>query len=251
MSKESFPTTSFPTDGSEQSTFVELLLADFSAVLNRENEPLIENREYMQLTELKFLIKNIRELTAIQLFQSYSRSDTITIKPSSDTNDSTALLNATSGSMGYADMSSGCGYDSHQDTAAAAAARERAFRGSSLDSQHQNEPVMKRACTDRLLLFNKRLKIDAILADLKTYVAKRLALAQPQSQSQSQPKGSSGSDQNTKKIKGTKGKAFCALLMNYVNECGFSVEVIIECDKCVVTSRIHFLIAFTSFTYFI
>jgi hypothetical protein len=206
MSKESFPTTSFPTDGSEQSTFVELLLADFSAVLNRENEPLIENREYMQLTELKFLIKNIRELTAIQLFQSYSRSDTITIKPSSDTNDSTALLNATSGSMGYADMSSG--YGSHQETAAAAA-RERAFRGSSLDSQHydqhQNEPVMKRACTDRLLLFNKRLKIDAILADLKAYVAKRLALAQPQTHSHSQSQGSSGSDQNTKKIKGTKG----------------------------------------------
>lgn len=206
MSKESFPTTSFPTDGSEQSTFVELLLADFSAVLNRENEPLIENREYMQLTELKFLIKNIRELTAIQLFQSYSRSDTITIKPSSDTNDSTALLNATSGIMGYADMSSGCGYDSHQETAAAAAARERAFRGSSIDSQHQHEPVMKRACTDRLLLFNKRLKIDAILADLKTYVAKRLALAQPQTQSQSESKVSSGSDQNTKKIKGTKGR---------------------------------------------
>jgi hypothetical protein len=202
MSKESFPTTSFPTDGSEQSTFVELLLADFSAVLNRENEPLIENREYMQLTELKFLIKNIRELTAIQLFQSYSRSDTITIKPSSDTNDSTALLNATTGSMGYVDTSSG--YDNHPETAAAA--RERAWRGSSLDSQHQNENVMKRACTDRLLLFNKRLKIDAILADLKTYVAKRLALAQPQSHSQSQSKGSSSSDQNIKKIKGTKGR---------------------------------------------
>lgn len=200
MSKELFPTTSFPTDGSEQNTFVELLLADFSAVLNRENEPLIENREYMQLTELKFLIKNIRELTAIQLFQSYSRSDTITIKPSSDTNDSTALLNATAGSMGYVDMSSGYGYDNHQETAAAA--RAAAWRGPSSDSQHQNKPVMKRACTDRLLLFNKRLKIDAILADLKAYVAKRLALAQPHSQSQSKGRGS---DQNTKKRKGTEG----------------------------------------------
>ena len=168
MSKESFPTTSFPTDGSEQSTFVELLLEDFSAVLNRGNEPLVENREYMQLTELKFLIKNIRELTAIQLFQSYSRSDTITIKPSINTNSSKASLST----------SSSCLVGDNSHLVAAGSNEEEAEAEMSQNSKHPGEPVVKRACTDRLLLFNKRMKIDAILADLKIYVEKRLALAQ-------------------------------------------------------------------------
>ena len=196
MSKEPFATSTFPIDGNEQSTFVELLLADFSAVLNRENIPLIENREYMQLTELKFLIKNIRELTAIQLFQSYSRSDTITIKPSIGTNDSTASLSTTSDSLGC---------DNNHLVAAGAGLGASTGTETSQISKHHGEPVMKRACTDRLLLFNKRLKIDAILADLKIYVEKRLALAQSLS-SVKELTDTNAHDQNTRKGKEAKGK---------------------------------------------
>lgn len=197
MSKESFPTTSFPTDGSEQSTFVELLLADFSAVLNRGNEPLVENREYMQLTELKFLIKNIRELTAIQLFQSYSRSDTITVKPSINTNSSKASLSTSSSCL--------VGDDSHL-VAAGVKEEEEAEAEMSQNSKHPGEPVVKRACTDRLLLFNKRLKIDAILADLKTYVEKRLALAQSLLLSSSVRERERG-DRSKRKDKEAKGES--------------------------------------------
>ena len=56
--------TSSSLDVSEQSAFVELLLMDFSYVLNRKNIPLSDNKEYMQLTELKFLLKN-----EIQIFE--------------------------------------------------------------------------------------------------------------------------------------------------------------------------------------
>lgn len=63
-------------DGDDE--FVELLLHDFNDVLNKDEIQLTNDAEYMRLTELKFLLKNIRELIDIQLYQAYSRSETVT-----------------------------------------------------------------------------------------------------------------------------------------------------------------------------
>lgn len=119
-------------DVSEQGAFVELLLQDFASVLSRDNQPLFENTEYMQLTELKFLLKNIRAITEIQLFQSFSRSDTLTYTPSLSL-ETESKLNITSDA--------------------------------------------KRTSTDRLILAQRRAKLDAILAELNRYVCNRLELA--------------------------------------------------------------------------
>lgn len=113
-------------DVSKQGAFVELLLQDFNAVLSRENLPLFDNNEYMQLTELKFLLKNIKAITEIQLFQSFSRSDTLTYTPS-------------------------LGVDPTGD--------------------------VKRTSTDRLILAQKRAKVDGIINELNRYVSNRLAQA--------------------------------------------------------------------------
>lgn len=142
----------------DESAYVELLLEDFSAVLSSENEPLTDNREYMRLTELKFLLKNIRELTSIQLFQSYSRSDTITYRPVTD---ATSTFGNSSSNAGT--EVSGTNRDS--------------TRGGVLTDR--NDPAtMKRASIDRQLLFRNRAKLDDVLSKLKRYVEKRLAIAE-------------------------------------------------------------------------
>eukprot|EP01039_Chlorochromonas_danica_P002363 gene2363-2594_t len=51
-----------------------------SLFLKSSTEPLQENTEYMELTELKFILKNLRELCQIQLFQNFSKAGTITKK---------------------------------------------------------------------------------------------------------------------------------------------------------------------------
>lgn len=143
------------------SAYVELLLEDFSSVLVAENEPLTDNREYMRLTELKFLLKNIRELTSIQLFQSYSRSDTITYTPATD---AVTLSGNSSSIVGNLD-------------AALSSSKCDSTRGGTLTDR--NDPAtLKRASTDRQLLFKNRAKLDEILANLKRYVEKRLAIAE-------------------------------------------------------------------------
>lgn len=60
--------------------FFAALLADFSDVFVDGASPrrLVGDGDYMRLTELRFLLKNARELSAIQLYQSYSRPDTRT-----------------------------------------------------------------------------------------------------------------------------------------------------------------------------
>jgi hypothetical protein len=77
-----------------------MLLADVSAVLSRENEPLTENGEYMQLTELKFL-------TAIQLLQSYSRSETVTCREFAESSNATVRTSSAKKSKGSAGHVSG------------------------------------------------------------------------------------------------------------------------------------------------
>jgi hypothetical protein len=55
------------------------LVESFSSLLQTDRTvPLRSDVEYMRLTELRFLVKNVRELSAIQLYQSYSKCDTIT-----------------------------------------------------------------------------------------------------------------------------------------------------------------------------
>jgi hypothetical protein len=143
------------------SAYVELLLEDFSSVLVAENEPLTDNREYMRLTELKFLLKNIRELTSIQLFQSYSRSDTITYKPVTDAANLSGKISSNVGILDAELSSSNC---------------DSTRRGIPTD---RNDPAtLKRASIDRQLLFKNRAKLDEILANLKKYVEKRLAIAE-------------------------------------------------------------------------
>jgi len=56
------------------------LLSNYNGALTKENEPLSDSGEYMQLVELHFLVKNIRELTDIQLYQTLSKADTLTFK---------------------------------------------------------------------------------------------------------------------------------------------------------------------------
>jgi hypothetical protein len=143
------------------SAYVELLLEDFSSVLDAENVPLTDNREYMRLTELKFLLKNIRELTSIQLFQSYSRSDTITYKPVTDVANLSGKISSNVGILDAELSSSNC---------------DSTRRGIPTD---RNDPAtLKRASIDRQLLFKNRAKLDEILANLKRYVEKRLAIAE-------------------------------------------------------------------------
>ena len=154
-------------DVSDQSAFVELLLMDFSAVLNKVNTPLHDNKEYMQLTELKFLLKNVRELTAIQLFQSFSRSDTITYAPS--TANSNENDNASFESADYTDCVNGV--DGRGESKSKNGCGSVGVRG--------NIPELAgltRRSTDRLILFQRRAKLDAILLELKEYIDNRLAL---------------------------------------------------------------------------
>jgi hypothetical protein len=54
----------------EGSVDVSLLLKDFeSLLLKGSEEPFNNNEEYMKFMELYFLLKNLRELTEIQLYQ--------------------------------------------------------------------------------------------------------------------------------------------------------------------------------------
>jgi activator of HSP90 ATPase len=75
------------------------LVESFSCLHNSRLVPLTSDAEYMQLTELRFLVKNVRELSAIQMYSSYSKCDTVTttcMAPSSSTSDasvSTSPLN--------------------------------------------------------------------------------------------------------------------------------------------------------------
>ena len=164
---------SIHSSSSDQNDFVGLLLADFSAVLSRGNEPLTENREYMQLTELKFLLKNIRELTAIQLFQSYSRSETVTCTESAESSYSTLRISSAKKIKGSAGRVTGNTDENIEEFRAV---------GNPSNTKESEESIkssgVKRASTDRLLLFNNRGKLDAILCDLKKYVSKRLAIAE-------------------------------------------------------------------------
>lgn len=70
--------SSIPMQGSALS-HVEELLEEFKDALSGEVAS-TENVDarYMRLTELRFLLKNLRELTSIQLYQSYSRPETRT-----------------------------------------------------------------------------------------------------------------------------------------------------------------------------
>ncbi len=47
----------FQTLDTKEKSFVELLLADYDELLQKSEEPLSDNFEYMRLTELRFLIK--------------------------------------------------------------------------------------------------------------------------------------------------------------------------------------------------
>jgi hypothetical protein len=40
-----------------EKSFVDILLSDYGELLKKKTEPLSDNYEYMQLTELRFLIK--------------------------------------------------------------------------------------------------------------------------------------------------------------------------------------------------
>ena len=171
LSGDALLNTSVSSSNGDQNDFVELLLADFSVVLSRENEPLTENREYMQLTELKFLLKNIRELTAIQLFQSYSRSETITCTESAESSNSTVRTSNVKKSKVSAGRVSG-------NTDEAVEGFRAVGTASNTKENEEKSSGIKRASTDRRLLFNNRAKLDAILSDLKKYVAKRLAIAE-------------------------------------------------------------------------
>lgn len=62
---------------------IQSLVHDFDGVLDRYDVPLCSDSEYMHLSELKFLVKNVRELSDMQLFGSYSKFDTVTV-PLSD-----------------------------------------------------------------------------------------------------------------------------------------------------------------------
>lgn len=158
-------------DVSDQSAFVELLLMDFSAVLNKETIPLDDNKEYMQLTELKFLLKNVRELTSIQLFQSFSRSDTITYTPS------TSNYDENDDKHEKAELRTDI-----RDSVDSPISDNRRGRGGHLAPgifPRGNVPELAgltRRSTDRLILSQRRAQLDAILLELRQYIDRRLAL---------------------------------------------------------------------------
>ena len=134
--------------------FVEVILVDFSHVLNKEDSPLT-NKEYMQLTELKFLLKNIRELTAIQLFQSFSRSDTITYTPTAAVHTISSIGASTTGASTINNINSA--YSTNE--------RNRinsVYEGNGLNDVTEGNEV-KRTSTDRSVLLQRRDRLDAIL----------------------------------------------------------------------------------------
>lgn len=55
------------------------LLQEFDDVLHKSTDKLDSDAEYMRLTELRYLLRNVRELTDIQKFQSLSKSDQIAV----------------------------------------------------------------------------------------------------------------------------------------------------------------------------
>eukprot|EP01038_Epipyxis_sp_PR26KG_P008133 gene8133-11011_t len=57
--------------------FLESLLNNYGSFLKNEYLPFLDNAEYMKLTELRLLVKNIREISDSQLFQTYSKVDSI------------------------------------------------------------------------------------------------------------------------------------------------------------------------------
>jgi hypothetical protein len=69
MRLECLRVTPIPVDQVEGTDFSRLL-SDFHSVLDKDDDvPLTDNEEYMQLIELQFLLRNIRELTDINLYQ--------------------------------------------------------------------------------------------------------------------------------------------------------------------------------------
>ena len=64
---------------------IERLSASFEDILCKPSSvPLVDDEEYMRLTELRFVVKNVREQSAMQLYQSYSKSNMLTLGTSSD-----------------------------------------------------------------------------------------------------------------------------------------------------------------------
>lgn len=146
--------TSTSLDVTDENCFIELLLTDFSCVLNKSTTPLCSDNEYMQLMELKFLLKNIRELNNIQMLQSFSRSDTLTYNPKEEAKE------GVKGGNGQ--------INTHVDFE---------IRDEGKQGQHQQHLTdLKRTTTDRLVLSKRRARLDAVILDLSAYVAQRLEL---------------------------------------------------------------------------
>ena len=127
---------------------VEFLLQDFQDVMGKDAEALENDAEYMRVTELKFLLANIRAQIDIQLFQGYSKTDTVTFD-----------------------------IDASAETRLKEHKNGRAAKLSASDDATQSDIVLrKRTSHDSELLSQRLGSLDEIILSLKAYVDKRLTI---------------------------------------------------------------------------
>ena len=139
-------------------------MEDFKGILGKNQECLCDDSEYMQLTELRFLLKNIRELIDVQLYQAYSRSDTINV-PVVESQQVCGTVASPKGNTRKASTSKG----------KAVAAASEASQGDK--SVTESKPV-KRVMTDRRVLAARRKKLDDHIKLVTDYINERLTLTQ-------------------------------------------------------------------------
>jgi hypothetical protein len=144
--------------------FVEILMEDFKGVLGKNQECLCDDSEYMQLTELRFLLKNIRELIDVQLYQAYSRSDTINV-PVVESQQICGTVSSPKGNTRKASNNKGKAVT----TVSEAAQGDKSFT--------ESKPA-KRIMTDRRVLAARRKKLDENIKLVTDYINERLTLTQ-------------------------------------------------------------------------
>ena len=165
----------------EMQDFVQQLLADFADCYSSDRalEPLHDNAEYMRLTELRFLLKNVRELLDIQLYQAYSRSETISYDVVAGGVARAAASRSGSideGDGGSAPSPSKKAKKASEPGALTSAAESDAIFPSGSGGSAVN-PLLKRTMTDRNYLLQRRSLLDAEGARLRDFIACRIELS--------------------------------------------------------------------------
>lgn len=152
---------------------IDMLKSDFADVysIDRISLPLTDG-EYMRLIELHFLLKNIRELTDMEILRSFARADNVRSKAADKPDEAGATTTSALGNK-----------DAKKKSTSASAAVSASLDGNKSSSFGENSDtadsvLIHRNSLDIKHLHHRRGQLDRLLADIKAFIAKRLLITE-------------------------------------------------------------------------